>query len=644
MTPLLLWFAFGAAAADIDRYPRQAPVTLPPSGVVRIHVPPELRSPADPSDASDLLLVDGAGEVVPIVRLASTLQGEHVPTGIDFRVTPTLDRDVWRIEVRDRPVDGITVDWAGSDAVAARAVVERLDGGSWTSIGSELVWRTATGEHTTVLLDEPTLGTLRLSLQRPDSARRVPRVAGVRFPSRRIAPDEVTVPVEGWRLQENGWARYELFLPQAWPVQRVVLHPEEPLFERQAGLLPSLEHAMPGALPSWEPTPSPSVTVRRVHLDGTRIEQTTLHHMGDPTDRVAVLIDATDRPPLTLPEVTVQMAGVHLLVQDPGPGPHVLYGGGPRGTSPTYDLSAAAPELARMATEVLEAGPAAENPDFVPPEVRARLVDPGVEVSLRRQKWVHEVSGPAGLVRVPIPVDVLARARADLADLRLVDAEDRQIPYVLRERVPDAPADDLAFTRTERGATSILEVTLPKPGVPVSTVSLTTLAPIFDRTITVARSRGGRLEPLRTVRWHGESRPNRLTLDVGQVVDDTLVVKVENGDDPPLPIEAVEVTWPRWELWATLPDGGARLVYGNASLGAPEYDLRLLNDEIGRRIAQVADVGEAASLAPPPLSMRDRLLVLVGLGALALTLLGLVVRLLRAVPVRPEPEPEPSEA
>ncbi|MFT5457642.1 MAG: hypothetical protein ACI9K2_004139, partial [Myxococcota bacterium] len=77
----MIWFLSALAlAAPTERYPWQAEVELPASGVARITVPPELRSAEDPADGRDLLLVDAEGGVVPF----AVLRGEAETTTATF--------------------------------------------------------------------------------------------------------------------------------------------------------------------------------------------------------------------------------------------------------------------------------------------------------------------------------------------------------------------------------------------------------------------------------------------------------------------------------------------------------------------------------------------------------------------------------
>ena len=109
------------------------------------------------------------------------------------------------------------------------------------------------------------------------------------------------------------------------------------------------------------------------------------------------------------------------------------------------------------------------------------------------------------------------------------------------------------FTRTEDEGISRLRVPVPEGEVPVSTVTLSTDAPTFSRRVTLLRAAGQVLDPMRSLRWVGSDRPGAITVEVDRIVGDELVVELDNGDDPPLPVDEIALTWPAWELLAVLP-------------------------------------------------------------------------------------------
>lgn len=635
MTVLTLLIGF-ASGAELYRYPLAAPVVLPEAGVARIDLPPELRSRADPADATDLLLTDGTGAIVPIARIDTDSSWVPVPASLSGELSwqPSVDPARVHVSIRDRALDGLDLSLSESPA-AVTATVFAPDGTRLSD--PTLLWRTPLGQHTRVWM-EPTVGEVEVVLRwhtGPSSLGL--SVTGVRLTAPRVHPDLVVLPVDTWTLQEDGWARYDLVLDAPLPLRAIHLQPTEELFERQAQVVEGPVWADPRTW--WEPRADQPEVVRRFAVGDARVDAVALRQMVGPVARLSVLVDAQKRPPLHIPDVELELAGVHLLLRDAGPGPHTLYAGAAPGTSPTFDLSVASIEFARMDAPVVAPDPAVDNPEYVPPEVRSGLVGASTPLELDRFRFQHSLDGVGGLVRVALTDDVLADARPDLSDLRVLDGEDHQIPYLLRRQGGVKTWGEVPFERRERGSQSILEVALPHDNTQVSTVSLQTSAPVFSRQVTLSRPRGAVLEPLRSYAWTGRDRPERLTLDVRKRIGDTLVVAIDNGDDPPLPIEGIEITWPAWEVVAWVPADGARLVYGDPGLERPDYDLVLLQRELEERRLEVHALGSQQPLEPAPPTAWDRIVLAGGVGVLVLGLLGLTLALIRAVPeAREEPE------
>jgi hypothetical protein len=417
------------------------------------------------------------------------------------------------------------------------------------------------------------------------------------------------------------------------PIERIGLTVEDGLFERRIGIIRDGNTSELG-------------TVRRMRIGGAAVEHVEVSVGGILySDRLEVVVDAHGNAPLTITEVSVTMEGVDMLVVDPQGGPFYLYGGAPPQDATPSDLAFAVPDLFRAAAGVAVPGAVTVNPAYQPPEVRAGLASPSTPIDLSDFTAVRAVSGE-GLVRIPLDEAVLKEARSALGDLRLIDPEGRQIPFLLERRAVDARWDDLPVEREEKGDVTFLKVEVPHQEIPVASITLTTDATLFQRRVTAWRARGATLEPLRSYEWVGEDRPGALTLELSKLVGETLLISIDNGDDPPLPVEIESVGWAQHELIARLPPGGARLVYGSPTVAAPCYDLALLGSDLQRRATAEATLGTPETLKPLPVSMWDRLALGAGLGALVMGLIWLTIRLVHTVEAPPpgltDPEPDPA--
>jgi hypothetical protein len=636
-----MWLLLSAAlGAPIDAHPWSAPVSLAPQGVQRIHVPTAMHDTDHALSSRNLVLLDGAGKRVPFAVLDGGGRWDVTPgatsrAGGDDSVGiwPLADRNRFGIGIRGRVQEKLRVVLDDSD-YAVTAVLRRADG---TELDRTLVWRMAGGAHNG-LLDLPLeRGEFTLELLSTDGERLRPRVQGLRQRLTYVPEEVIDYAVSPARIQGDGWARYDLDGEQAYPLESVELAITDDLYDRMASVVPVEPHTLPGTLPPVL-YPGQRERIRRLELGGARVHQSTVPVSASETGALAVLIETdTSKPPVQVVGAQGRFPGLHLVVRDPGRGPHTLYGGG-RHVEPTSDLQFAASELERLAGRAIEPGPVVENPDFIAPEDRGRLGRPGREADLRGYRYARPVTGGPGLVRIPLDDTVLEHARPDLADLRLVTSDDRQIPFVLRPDGLQHTWGDLPFTTEQQGDRTLLRVPIERPNVSIGTVTLTTPAPVFHRTVELARARGPQLETLRAFDWVGDGQPGTLSLAVHSRVGDELFVFIDNGDDPPLPIDTVRIDHAGWEMLAVLPPDGARLVYGRKNASAPDYDFALLRRPLARRVQTVATVGPPESLSATPLSFLDRLMLGVGVAVMALGLLGLALVLLRGTPAPDDPE------
>lgn len=635
----MLWVHIVAALAapSTDTYPWSAPVELSPTGIQRIHVPAELHDASSPLGAHNLLLVDGDGERVPIALLEggkgqtrTRARPSHARDDEAVGIWPEPEANTWTIAIRDRIQERLVVTLdEGTYAITGRLV----DPTTNEVLDSSLFWR-LDGVHRGSLELPPTVGEWRLELLTTEGRQISPTVFAERTALTHVPDEVVDLQVLSSERQENRWARYDLGLAHPYPLQSVELDIPEDLFDRQAGTTWLDPHTLPGILPS-QLRPSTSDRVRRVELGGSKLSSTSLTVSGDGHQLVA-LIEADNAVPLTVLGAKGRFPGKHLIVRNPGKGPFTLYAGGP-GAGATSDLQFAASELARLADRRVEPGAVVPNPTFVAPEDRGGLGRPGRALDLDGFRFQRTVTGDPGLVRIPLDDEVMQHANMDLSDVRLADADGDQIPYVLRSDSLLHTWGELPFEREERGETSILRVPLPKSNVHVGAVTLTTDAPVFRRRVRVARARGPQLQTLRAYDWLGENTAGTLTLAVHQRIGDELIVMIDNGDDPPLPIETIRVDHPGWEVLAQLPPSGqAQLLYGNSSLRSPEYDFELVSPSVSRRARAVADVGPHEKRTPTPLGWLDRVMLTIGIGVMALGLLGLALLLLRGSPEEDE--------
>lgn len=223
--------------------------------------------------------------------------------------------------------------------------------------------------------------------------------------------------------------------------------------------------------------------------------------------------------------------------------------------------------------------------------------------SFRHAREVVQVE--PGLAALTLDETVLAHSRLD--DLRIVDAEGRQIPY-LRERSPDplivelrGPAlseddsDPRDPRRRSRYPLDLLYGTLPS-----SRLIVNTAADVFERTVHVEGERSRRGEArwsTAPVIWRdplpGTPAPP-LEVELPANPGETVYLVVDEGDNSPLPLSRPRLHLDTWTLRFFHPGGKLKLLYGRRDLEEPRYDLSLMAAQLDPARAR------EVTLAPEP--------------------------------------------
>lgn len=219
--------------------------------------------------------------------------------------------------------------------------------------------------------------------------------------------------------------------------------------------------------------------------------------------------------------------------------------------------------------------PALLEADFDPPRWRFRA---------------PVTAAAAGLVQARVPPAVFRAARPGLGDIRLVRGG-AEVPYLV-ERGPDEETlAGAAPARSEEPGATLLTVDLGAP-VPADCVRLETPAAAFWRAVEVESADDGRhwREVARGAVYRREGE-EALAVRFGEEHARYLRLRIENGDDRPLPVSRISVD----ALSARILFGAGSaqqlwLYFGNVSARAPAYDLaRVLPPD--RAAAAAATIG-----------------------------------------------------
>jgi hypothetical protein len=369
-----------------------------------------------------------------------------------------------------------------------------------------------------------------------------------------------------------------------------------------------------------------------------------------------------DSPPLRDVRVTVSGVATRLLFAGAeAAGPLTLYYGNPMTRTPIYDLQALQSRLGaqpRFASAV--AGPETPNPRFRETPPMRFVAGAGAAVEARQWKLMRRLTLPAreDIYTATLAAADLAELRPDLGDLRIVDSEGRQVPFIIEPGVAERevalrfePAPRLARRGEERVSRYRLAAgddAGKAATLPLRELRLNFAEQFFSRPARlVVPGRDPRhgervLFNGRLARSGDERRPVRIALDGERRAE--LFLEIEEGDNALLTLLTAKaaVAVPRVVFKLKPSEGGYRLLLGNAKAAPPRYDIQSLRQELLAYSATPVRDGDIGPLevntayrrsaadyfqtAPPTVALWGVLLVAV-VGLLTLT-----VRLLKQPP------------
>ena len=480
-----------------------------------------------------------------------------------------------------------------------------------------------------------------------------PRPAVVRLGTSTMSPPPLTaMPAVQRRPSEPGRSRYRIRLPG----------PHLPIVALEIDLggghvlrdVSAYEARLSGA--EAVPVLLGGATLRRV-VQGSLVAASLRMPITPPLEpQIDLVVDDGDNPPLDVRGVQAIFADLPwIYFESDGTALTARYGNPALGR-PRYDLEAVRDTVhieavvdaawgeprPRSATE--NAAGAAPFLPFV-----GASLDPAVF------QFVRPIPpGGAGLIALPLDAAVLshsAGAPGGFADVRVIDASDRQVPYLV-ERAAEPLSIDLRLERLSQlprwldapsSKPSVYRVPWPYERLPSPRLVLTTSARVFQRSLTVGierepdrRHRDPWFEPLARTAWaHADQdRPaSALTIPLPSADAKELLLIVEEGDNSPLPIAAARVLLPAYRLrFFREQDAALRLAYGRSDLAPPRYDLALLAPQLlGAAVTEIVMEGERQAVggAAPAAALLSPRIFWGVLGLAVLVLVGLIVRLLK---------------
>ncbi len=398
------------------------------------------------------------------------------------------------------------------------------------------------------------------------------------------------------------------------------------------------------------PVPLGSSQLRRAVRDGFVAAEMSIPIHAPSGRELQLIIDDGANPPLPVSRIVARFAPQPwIYFESPDASPVTVRYGDERAQAPQYDLEAARQYVGKTAVAFAQWSNTPER--TLQPEVAsASAVLPNVGAAVDRASFRYarplKVTG-TGLVILPLDADVLARSQ-DLADVRIVDASSRQIPYIVERR--DEPlAIALAVSQRDEAQRGVsrYHFQLPYATLPGGTrLVIRTPARVFERRIRLLRpadeTHGREETEIAQATWRNadpDTAPAPLTFDSTLHGTARADVEILDGDNAPLPLSSAELLLPSYALRFANPGGALTLLYGNSSASAPRYDLALLTPRILTEPAREISIARAITERKGT-ETREVKYFWIAIAAAAVVLLALLVRLLqtRLEETRPLPE------
>lgn len=639
-----------AERKDWSAWQWEAAVETNQSGMTRVEVPPAVLD-VSRLDLADLRLRNPDGGETPFLIAPSRQREGGLRDAAGFNVH--LEGGNTVIEVSAEAAGAVDSAELVSPARGFLKSVS-IDGlgsaGDWQSLATnEVIFRQSDGaERLRIPFPAGTWKTLRLTIH-DDRSPPVP-FTGVRFPDKGEKPPLAELPVAlGERDERPGHTRLTMDLgARNLNVAELVFQIPDALFSRSC----VLECSLPARDGSSRIESLGRGMIYRVAGDhgDSAVQLAIPVHRRIPSRVLVAVIRNGDSPPLAITGAMVACEPTVLAFHASNPGIYQLLAGNRDAMRPDYDLDSLRGVLAAPGGRALTPGPLREKPDFkLPPAL------PGVEPSGTRidlSAWSYRRSVEAvlpGVIRLEADAQVMAHSLDRLGDVRLIQ-NDRQIPYLIR---PGRVVRELAASARllpqdpKRPTVSRWEVVLPVEDLPVLDLMASSPAPMFSRRFEAFADRKDELgnawvETLGDADWvKSQGHDNPLVISLGgRRLSAKFQLLTDHGDNPPVTLENPRVRYEALVMIAKVTDDAPLfLVYGNPKATAPEYDLRLVRDELmavearPARLLEEKILHSGKQVGNSPADQGSPWLWL-ALGAVVVVLLGVVAKLLPK-PVEP---------
>ncbi len=566
-------------------------------GFVAIALPPEVATRSQ-QGLRDLRLLDASGRETPFVVL------DDVERRVEQRTVGSLvearqqrrDGSAWTVDFgRVVTFDRLVLNIPAGDFTKRLRLELSADGTSWTPKGDDYwvftrLWERQAVQGTTLETPETTARFVRLTADdarsRPIDLIGIEAVSSIGLAGSRWTAD-VTLELIS---TSGGHSKYRVPVAAGFPLRRLSLDAADAAFARPVKVLEQRDgrEREVGRLLAYRfRLPEATADVEARDIDVADLSGGTL------------VVDVTDgdNPPLTQARARLSAPQTRLVAATTAPALTLYYGNAV--TRPAvYDLERLRGSLTTVATfPTATLGAETANPRYGAPAPLAFVAARGAVVEAG--EWTHtrsfHITGADDIYSVTFAAADLAHVRAGLADLRVVDAANRQVPYII-EPVTDLARVPLTMTpatsprglaRTSAFTLTASAATFPEP-VPFSAIELEVAEGFFTREASVlvpdASAAGGHRvagsATLHSALRETPATPVVTSIPLGALAARSLTLEIGDGDNAPLAIRAATglAVVPRVTFKAG--PGQYRLLFGNTEVPAPSYELGALRDEV----------------------------------------------------------------
>lgn len=663
-------FAQAPAAPELARlFPREASISLDadssasPGSLTAVRLPAEVLKEAR-SDLSDVRIFDADGAEVPF--LIETAVPRPPPRLIERRSAAPLEvrkvrprgdkastgrrREIFAVEIPAPPPKGLA--WELILSTPATRFVRRFEvrandeNGRLLAEGSIFRLPSPLRERTRIPLPEDARGIIHVTLEPEDEDSRYlePELVFETALPVSSSPSVIVPLLETARVRSGGKTVISLERPRGIGPSALRIETSADTFYRPIEVWDEGAGHAPerlGKAAVFRVKAPPSIESVEVPID--RASGSSLR----------VEIEDADSPVLaglSLVAVVTQPSLLFAMPQAGADSGLLLRFGGGRAHRPRYDLEGLRDALdrgslrllgdpSRRLTNEARLGDIRPNPVFDPAPALGFAMRPGPWVEaggFSHRMSLRAPKSAEGAVRLRLSPEVLAAARADFGDVRVVDASGRQWPFLLEE---GAAREEVSFKiegPRRDGGKSRFELLPPASPIAIGSIFLNIKADYLDRSYQIVGEMGnGRSESLGsgTLSRRPGSQGSWLEVVFSRTRAGSFGLIVDDGDDAPIELQAAKAEVLVPDLFLAAPEGDYTLLVGQPAAPAARYELARARDLVLSVSAEPMEAGPLQrnpAFSPPPAESKTEQYALWAVLAIAaIALSALTLRLAR---------------